>query len=219
MNRSTIDLWVGIFVTIGLGAHPVPGAEGRQSADHRQHARLSARGELRQYRRAQAARAGQGRRRGRRTRRKHQARPQDLRGGGDDARSTSATQFSQGHDRLDPHLGPARRGSTSALDAGGDTQHARRRRPIAKTQSAVVLEKLISQFLFDKASAGAGSEEMTKHRSLLGTLVLAVLAPAARRLRHDAVERRPARAVQSRDVRGARSRSTVTSSSRSRKAT
>ncbi len=40
------------------------------------------------------------------------------------------------------------------IDAGGDTQMIPDGGRIAKTQSAVVLEKLISQFLFDKASSG-----------------------------------------------------------------
>ena len=40
------------------------------------------------------------------------------------------------------------------LDAGGDTQMIADGGRIAKTQSAVVLEKLIGQFLFEKAAAG-----------------------------------------------------------------
>jgi len=39
------------------------------------------------------------------------------------------------------------------LEAGGDTQMLADGGRIVKTQSAVVIEKLISQFLFDKASA------------------------------------------------------------------
>ena len=43
-----------------------------------------------------------------------------------------------------------------SLDAGGDTVTLKDGERVAKTQSAVVIEKLISQFLFDKASsAGA----------------------------------------------------------------
>ena len=42
------------------------------------------------------------------------------------------------------------------LDAGGDTKVLGDGATIAKTQSAVVLEKLIGQFLFDKAAAGGG---------------------------------------------------------------
>jgi phospholipid/cholesterol/gamma-HCH transport system substrate-binding protein len=42
------------------------------------------------------------------------------------------------------------------LDAGGDTVMLKDGEKITKTQSAVVIEKLIGQFLFDKASdAGA----------------------------------------------------------------
>lgn len=40
------------------------------------------------------------------------------------------------------------------LDAGGDEKMLKTGDVIAKTQSAVVLEKLISQFLFSKASEG-----------------------------------------------------------------
>ena len=42
------------------------------------------------------------------------------------------------------------------LDAGGDTTMLSDGGKIAKTQSALVLEKLIGQFLFDKAAAGGG---------------------------------------------------------------
>ena len=41
------------------------------------------------------------------------------------------------------------------LEAGGDPMMLADGDRIAKTQSAVVIEKLISQFLFDKASSGA----------------------------------------------------------------
>lgn len=40
------------------------------------------------------------------------------------------------------------------IDAGGDPQMLADGGRIAKTQSAVVIEKLISQFLFDKAAGG-----------------------------------------------------------------
>ena len=40
------------------------------------------------------------------------------------------------------------------LEAGGDPAMIPDGGRIAKTQSAVVLEKLISQFLFDKATSG-----------------------------------------------------------------
>ena len=44
------------------------------------------------------------------------------------------------------------------LDAGGDPVMLKDGERIKKTQSAVVIEKLISQFLFDKASGGGGAE-------------------------------------------------------------
>ncbi|MEP6997563.1 MAG: outer membrane lipid asymmetry maintenance protein MlaD [Betaproteobacteria bacterium] len=44
------------------------------------------------------------------------------------------------------------------LDAGGDTAILNDGDQIAKTQSAVVIEKLISQFLFGKAAEGGASK-------------------------------------------------------------
>ena len=41
------------------------------------------------------------------------------------------------------------------LDAGGDEKMLKNGDVFAKTQSAVVLEKLISQFMFNKASEGS----------------------------------------------------------------
>ena len=42
------------------------------------------------------------------------------------------------------------------LDAGGDTKMLADGGRLAKTQSGIVLEKLIGQFLFDKAATGGG---------------------------------------------------------------
>ena len=42
------------------------------------------------------------------------------------------------------------------LDAGGDTKMLADGTRLMKTQSAVILEKLIGQFLFDKAATGGG---------------------------------------------------------------
>jgi phospholipid/cholesterol/gamma-HCH transport system substrate-binding protein len=42
------------------------------------------------------------------------------------------------------------------LDPGGDTKMLADGGTVAKTQSGIVLEKLIGQFLFDKAATGAG---------------------------------------------------------------
>ncbi|HEY1459623.1 MAG TPA: outer membrane lipid asymmetry maintenance protein MlaD [Casimicrobiaceae bacterium] len=46
-----------------------------------------------------------------------------------------------------------------ALDAGGDSVMLKDGERITKTQSAVVIEKLISQFLFDKAAEGGGGSK------------------------------------------------------------
>lgn len=43
------------------------------------------------------------------------------------------------------------------LDTGGDTQMLADNARIGKTQSAIVLEKLISQFMFDKAASGGAA--------------------------------------------------------------
>jgi len=47
------------------------------------------------------------------------------------------------------------------LDAGGDTAMLKNGDRIAKTQSAMVLEKLIGQFLFDKAAEASGKAGAT----------------------------------------------------------
>ena len=44
------------------------------------------------------------------------------------------------------------------LDAGGDERQLKSGDVVAKTQSAVVLEKLISQFMFNKASEGSDNK-------------------------------------------------------------
>ena len=44
------------------------------------------------------------------------------------------------------------------LDAGGDEKMLKAGDTFAKTQSAVVLEKLIGQFMFNKASEGTGEQ-------------------------------------------------------------
>lgn len=54
------------------------------------------------------------------------------------------------------------------LDSGGDTAMLANGGKIAKTQSAIVLEKLIGQFLFDKAADSNGTPAAAKN-----------LAPAA----------------------------------------
>jgi len=45
------------------------------------------------------------------------------------------------------------------LDVGGDTEMLKEGDSVMKTQSAVVLEKLISQFMFDKAAGDTGDSK------------------------------------------------------------
>ena len=75
------------------------------------------------------------------------------------------------------------------LDAGGDPKMLADGGEIAKTQSAVVLEKLIGQFLFDKARAEAANDAAPQvrrcARAALGR-ALAIAVASARGLRRPA---------------------------------
>jgi hypothetical protein len=78
---------------------------------------------------------------------------------------------------------------------------------IAKTQSAVVIEKLISQFLFDKAHKEAPANEFFRSQHRIDARRD---LRAAGRVRGLAVARRPVRAVEPRDVPGSMRSSTAT---------
>ena len=154
MNRSTIDLWVGIFVTIGLGAIVFLALKVGNLDFARLEAELPDRGELRQHRRPQAARAGQGGGRDRRPRRVGDARPEDATRRIVTLKVDNGYQFSK--DTIAAILTSGLLGEVYiGLEAGGDPVMLADGGRIGKTQSAIVLEKLISQFLFDKASSGA----------------------------------------------------------------
>ena len=218
MNRSTIDLWVGIFVTIGFGAIVLLALKVgnltslTSTPSYRLDASFDNIGGL------EDARAGQGGRRRRRPRRRasgstrRPTRPMvtlDDRHGYQFTKDTIASILTSGL------LGEVYIG----LDAGGDTEMLADGGRIAKTQSAVVLEKLIGQFLFDKAASGRRQvRRQVGVQASIARAVLAVVAAAfwaaARRRRG----RRSARAVQPRDVRRSTSRSTRTSSLRPIKA-
>jgi len=133
MNRSVIDLWVGIFVAVGFGAiiflalkvgnlltlDRTPGYRLEASFDNIGGLKLRA----------------------------------PVKAAGVVVGRVEAV-------RLDPKI------NTSGLlgevyiglDPGGDTVMLKDGERIGKTQSAVVIEKLISQFLFDKASGGVAGE-------------------------------------------------------------
>jgi len=150
MNRSTIDLWVGIFVVVGLGAIvflalkvgnllTVSTAPGYHLQAHFDNI-----GALKMRAPVKAAGVVVGRVESVRL----------------DPKAYEAVVTL----RIDPQYEFTRDTIASintsgllgesyvGLDAGGDTVMLKDGDRIAKTQSAVVIEKLIGQFLFDKAS-------------------------------------------------------------------
>jgi len=152
VNRATIDLWVGIFVTIGIGAIvflalKVGNLTSLQTTPtYRLEAAFDNIGGLKLRAPVKAAGVVVGRvdviRFDPKT---YQA----LVG----VRINDGVQFSK--DTIASILTSGLLGEVYiGLDSGGDTVMLADGGRIAKTQSAVVLEKLIGQFLFDKASSG-----------------------------------------------------------------
>ena len=152
MNRSTIDLWVGIFVALGLGAIvflsmkvgnlvSFKGDEG-----YHLEARFDNIGGLKVRAPVKSAGVVVGR-----------VAQIKL-----DSKSYEAVavlnidpsyQFSK--DTIGSILTSGLLGEQYvSLDPGGDTVFLKEGDRLAKTQSAVVLEKLLSQFLFNKAAEG-----------------------------------------------------------------
>jgi phospholipid/cholesterol/gamma-HCH transport system substrate-binding protein len=152
MNRSTIDLWVGIFVVIGIAAiaflslkvgnltsvSSAPGYHLEASFDNI--------GGLKMRAPVKAAGVVVGRvERIDLDPQTYQARvSMKIDHGYQFTRDTIASILTSGL------LGEVYIG----LDVGGDTQMLADGGKITKTQSAIVLEKLIGQFLFDKAASG-----------------------------------------------------------------
>jgi phospholipid/cholesterol/gamma-HCH transport system substrate-binding protein len=155
MNRATIDLWVGIFVIIGLGAIVflalrVGNLTSLQTTpSYHLDAAFDNIGGLKLRAPVKAAGVVVGRvDRVRFDSKTYQA----IVG----MRIDQGYQFSK--DTIASILTSGLLGEVYiGLDAGGDSQMLADGGMISKTQSAVVLEKLIGQFLFDKASsAGSG---------------------------------------------------------------
>ena len=154
MNRSTIDLWVGIFVTIGVGALVflalmVGNLTSLNAApSYRIEARFDNIGGLKLRAPVKAAGVVVGRVASVRLDPKTYEAVVALNvdDGYEFSKDTIASILTSGL------LGEVYIG----LESGGDPQLLTAGGRIAKTQSAVVLEKLISQFLFDKASTGGG---------------------------------------------------------------
>jgi len=154
MNRSTIDLWVGIFVVIGIGAIVflalrVGNLTSLQtSPSYHLEAAFDNIGGLKLRAPVKAAGVVVGRvEQVRFDPKTYQAAvTMKIDDGYQFSKDTIASILTSGL------LGEVYIG----LDAGGDTQMLADGGRITKTQSAVVLEKLIGQFLFDKAAAGGG---------------------------------------------------------------
>ena len=152
MNRSTIDLWVGIFVTIGIAAVIFLSLRvgnlltNTNAPGYRLEAAFDNIGGLKVRAPVKAAGVVVGRvERIQLDSKSYQAVvTMKIDKGYEFSRDTIASILTSGL------LGEVYIG----LDSGGDTQMLADGGRIAKTQSAVVLEKLIGQFLFDKAAAG-----------------------------------------------------------------
>jgi phospholipid/cholesterol/gamma-HCH transport system substrate-binding protein len=153
MNRATIDLWVGIFVTIGFGAIVFLALKvgNLTTLDAKPSYRLEVNfdniGGLKMRAPVKAAGVVVGRVESVRLDPKTYEAVVTL-------KIDNGYQFSK--DSIASILTSGLLGEVYiGLDAGGDAQMLTDGGKIAKSQSAVVLEKLIGQFLFDKASSGA----------------------------------------------------------------
>jgi phospholipid/cholesterol/gamma-HCH transport system substrate-binding protein len=152
MNKATIDLWVGIFVTIGLGAIVFLALKvgNLTSIETKPTYRLDASfdniGGLKLRAPVKAAGVIVGRVESVKLDNKTYEAVVSL-------RMDNGYQFSK--DTIASILTSGLLGEVYiGLEAGGDPTMLADGGRITKTQSAVVLEKLIGQFLFDKASSG-----------------------------------------------------------------
>ena len=156
MNRSTIDLWVGIFVALGLGAILFLSLKvgnlltSTHSEGYRIEAAFDNIGGLKVRAPVKAAGVVVGRVEAIRL----------------DPKTYEAVvsmsidrQYAFSKDTIASILTSGLLGEVYVgLDSGGDPQMIAAGGRVGKTQSAVVLEKLISQFLFDRAAQGGGGK-------------------------------------------------------------
>ena len=157
MNRSTIDLWVGIFVAIGLGAIAFLAFKvgNLVTLDRAPGYRLEASFENIGGLKLRAAVKAAGVVVGRVERVRLDTKTYDA---VVTMRMDSEYQFSK--DTIAAINTSGLLGEVYiGLDAGGDPAMLKDGDRITKTQSAVVIEKLISQFLFEKASEGAAGKD------------------------------------------------------------
>ena len=155
MNRTTIDLWVGIFVALGLGAivflSMKVGNLANFKSDEGYHieARFDNIGGLKQRAPVRSAGVVVGRVERIRLDPKTYEAIATL-------RIEPSYQFTK--DTIASILTSGLLGEVYVgLDPGGDTAMLKDGDRINKTQSAVVLEKMISQFMFGKAAEAGGS--------------------------------------------------------------
>ena len=153
MNRSTLDLWVGIFVTIGIAAilflalkvgnltsvSTAPGYHLQAAFDNIGGLKL----------RAPVKAAGV-----------VVGRVEQIRLDPQTYQAIVSMKIDRGYqftkDTIASILTSGLLGEVYiGLDSGGDMQMLADGARIGKTQSAIVLEKLIGQFMFDKAANGA----------------------------------------------------------------
>lgn len=150
MNRATIDLWVGIFVALGLAALAflslrVGNLLNTQSApSYRLEARFDNVAGLKPRAPVKSAGVVVGR-------------VETIRLDGKTYEAVVAMRVNDGYsfsrDTIASILTSGLLGEVYVgLDPGGDTQMLGDGATISKTQSAVILERLIGQFLFDKAA-------------------------------------------------------------------
>jgi len=152
MNKATMDLWVGIFVTIGLGAIVFLALKvgNLMSLETKPSYRLEANfdniGGLKLRAPVKAAGVVVGR-------------VERIRLDPQSYQALVTMKVDQGYqftkDTIASILTSGLLGEVYiGLDSGGDTQMLADGARIGKTQSAMVLEKLIGQFMFDKAASG-----------------------------------------------------------------
>ena len=153
MNRSTLDLWVGLFVALGIGAILFLALRVGNlvtlggTAGYRLEAQFDNIGGLKIRAPVKAAGVVVGR-------------VERIYLDPKSYRAVVGMRIDQGYeftaDTIASILTSGLLGEVYiGLDAGGDTRMLADGATITKTQSAVVLEKLIGQFLFDKAADGS----------------------------------------------------------------
>ena len=160
MNRSTIDLWVGIFVALGLGAVLFLSLKvgnlitsGSRGEGYHIDAAFDNIGGLKVRAPVKAAGVVVGR---------VESIKLDPKTYEAQVSLNVEKQYQFTKDTIASILTSGLLGEVYVgLDAGGDTVMLKDGERITKTQSAMIMEKLISQFLFDKASdpAGGGSKK------------------------------------------------------------